>query len=127
MPTEKTVNDTVIGATLNQTGSFLMRAEKVGADTLLSQIVHMVSEAQRSRAPIQKLADTVAGYFVPTVILTAVLTFIVWAVWGPVRHGLCHRERSIRLNYCLSVRAGVSHADVHYGWCRQGRSERHFD
>ncbi len=84
MPTEKTVNDTVIGATLNQTGSFLMRAEKVGADTLLSQIVHMVSEAQRSRAPIQKLADTVAGYFVPTVILTAVLTFIVWAVWGPV-------------------------------------------
>jgi P-type Cu+ transporter len=83
MPTEKTVNDTVIGATVNQTGSFLMRAEKVGADTLLSQIVHLVSEAQRSRAPIQKLADTVAGYFVPTVILTAVIAFIVWAVWGP--------------------------------------------
>jgi P-type Cu+ transporter len=83
MPTEKSVNDTVIGATVNQTGSFLMRAEKVGADTLLSQIVHMVSEAQRSRAPIQKLADTVAGYFVPTVILTAIIAFIVWAVWGP--------------------------------------------
>jgi P-type Cu+ transporter len=83
MPTEKTVNDTVIGATVNQTGSFLMRAEKVGADTLLSQIVHLVSEAQRSRAPIQKLADTVAGYFVPAVILTAIIAFIVWAIWGP--------------------------------------------
>ena len=83
MSVEKTVNDTVIGATVNQTGSFLMRAEKVGADTLLSQIVHMVAEAQRSRAPIQKLADTVAGYFVPTVILTAIIAFIVWAVWGP--------------------------------------------
>ena len=60
-----------------------MRAEKVGADTLLSQIVHMVADAQRSRAPIQKLADTVAGYFVPAVILTAIITFIAWAVWGP--------------------------------------------
>ena len=84
MPVEKTVNDPVIGATVNQTGSFLMRAEKVGAETLLSQIIHMVAEAQRSRAPIQKLADTVAGYFVPAVILTAVITFIIWAVWGPV-------------------------------------------
>src|SRR5271166_4254948 len=82
MPVEKAVNDPVIGATVNQTGSFLMRAEKVGADTLLSQIVHMVAEAQRSRAPIQKLADTVAGYFVPTVILTAIIAFVVWAVWG---------------------------------------------
>jgi P-type Cu+ transporter len=83
MPVEKAVNDPVIEATVNQTGSFLMRAEKVGADTLLSQIVHMVAEAQRSRAPIQKLADTVAGYFVPTVILTAIIAFVVWAVWGP--------------------------------------------
>ena len=84
MPVEKAVNDPVIGATVNQTGSFLMRAEKVGAETLLSQIIHMVADAQRSRAPIQKLADTVAGYFVPAVILTAIITFIVWAVWGPV-------------------------------------------
>jgi Cu+-exporting ATPase len=84
MPVEKAVNDSVIGATVNQTGSFLMRAEKVGAETLLSQIIHMVTEAQRSRAPIQKLADTVAGYFVPTVILAAIITFIVWALWGPV-------------------------------------------
>jgi Cu+-exporting ATPase len=83
MPVEKAENDSVIGATINQTGSFLMRAEKVGADTLLSQIVHMVAEAQRSRAPIQKLADTVAGYFVPAVVLTATIAFIVWAIWGP--------------------------------------------
>src|SRR6516225_7464215 len=68
MPVEKGVNDPVIGATVNQTGSFLMRTEKVGGETLLSQIIHMVAEAQRSRAPIQKLADTVAGYFVPVVI-----------------------------------------------------------
>jgi Cu+-exporting ATPase len=83
VPVGKGPGDSVIGATVNQTGSFLIRAEKVGADTLLSQIVHMVSEAQRSRAPIQKLADQVAGYFVPAVIGIAVLTFIVWALWGP--------------------------------------------
>ena len=83
MPVEKAVNDPVIGATVNQTGSFLMRAEKVGAETLLSQIIHMVADAQRSRAPIQKLADTVAGYFVPAVISAAILSFIIWAVWGP--------------------------------------------
>jgi Cu+-exporting ATPase len=83
IPVEKGPEDRVIGATVNQTGSFLMRAEKVGAETLLSQIVHMVSEAQRSRAPIQKLADQVSGYFVPTVIAAAVVTFIIWGVWGP--------------------------------------------
>jgi P-type Cu+ transporter len=83
MPVEKTPGDAVIGATVNQTGSFLMRAEKVGAETLLAQIVHMVADAQRSRAPIQKLADTVAGYFVPAVIVAAIITFIGWAVWGP--------------------------------------------
>jgi Cu+-exporting ATPase len=83
MPVEKTAGDAIIGATVNQTGSFLIRAEKVGSDTLLAQIIHMVADAQRSRAPIQKLADTVAGFFVPAVILAAVITFIVWAVWGP--------------------------------------------
>ena len=83
MPVSKSAGDKVIGATVNQTGSFLMRAEKIGSETLLAQIVQMVSEAQRSRAPIQKLADTVAGYFVPAVIGTAILTFIVWALWGP--------------------------------------------
>lgn len=83
VPVEKGINEDVIGGTVNQTGSFLMRAEKVGSDTLLSQIVHMVANAQRSRAPIQKLADTVAGYFVPVVLIVALLTFVIWAVWGP--------------------------------------------
>jgi len=83
VPVEKETNDAVIGATVNQAGSFLMRVEKVGAETLLSQIVHMVAEAQRSRAPIQRLADAVAGYFVPAVILSAVITFIVWIALGP--------------------------------------------
>jgi P-type Cu+ transporter len=83
MPVGKGTGENVIGATVNQTGTFLMRAEKVGAETLLAQIVHMVAEAQRSRAPIQKLADTVSGYFVPAVITIAVLTFIAWAILGP--------------------------------------------
>jgi Cu+-exporting ATPase len=73
----------VIGATINGTGSFIMRAERVGSDTLLAQIVRMVSEAQRSRAPIQRLVDVVASYFVPAVILAAAVTFIVWAISGP--------------------------------------------
>jgi len=83
MPVSKGVGDKVIGATVNQTGSFLMLAEKIGSETLLAQIIQMVSEAQRSRAPIQKLADTMAGCFVPAVIGAAILTFIVWALWGP--------------------------------------------
>ncbi len=83
MPVTKGLRDSVVGATVNQTGTFLMRAEKVGSETLLAQIVQMVAEAQRSRAPIQKLADSVAGYFVPAVIGIAVITFVVWAVWGP--------------------------------------------
>jgi P-type Cu+ transporter len=83
MPVEKISGDPVIGATVNQTGSFLMRAEKVGNETLLAQIVHMVAEAQRSRAPIQQLADSVSGYFVPGVIVIALITFIIWAIWGP--------------------------------------------
>ena len=83
IPVEKIAGEKVIGATINGTGSLLMRAEKVGADTLLAQIVHMVSEAQRSRAPIQKLADVVAGYFVPAVVLVAVLAFVVWWTFGP--------------------------------------------
>lgn len=83
MPVAKKQGDPVIGATLNQTGSFVMKAEKIGSDTLLSQIVQMVAEAQRSRAPIQKVADTVAGLFVPIVVAVAVVTFIVWVVYGP--------------------------------------------
>jgi Cu+-exporting ATPase len=83
IPVEKGDGDTVIGATVNGTGSFVFTAEKVGSDTLLSQIVQMVADAQRSKAPIQKLADVVAAYFVPTVIGIAVITFIVWALVGP--------------------------------------------
>ena len=83
MPVEKHARDRVIGATVNGNGSLVMRAERVGSETLLAQIVQLVAEAQRSRAPIQKLADVVAGYFVPGVILIAVITFIVWAVVGP--------------------------------------------
>lgn len=80
---EKKSKDSVTGSTLNQTGSFVMEAQKVGSETLLARIVQMVSEAQRSRAPIQKLADVISGYFVPIVILVAIITFIVWAVFGP--------------------------------------------
>ncbi|MFW6050676.1 MAG: copper-transporting P-type ATPase [Myxococcota bacterium] len=83
MPVEKQPGDSVVGATVNGTGSFVMRAERVGADTLLARIVQMVSEAQRSRAPIQRMADVVAGYFVPAVIAVAAVTFVVWALVGP--------------------------------------------
>jgi Cu+-exporting ATPase len=83
IPVEKTAGAHLIGATVNGTGSLLMRAERVGADTLLAQIVHMVSEAQRSRAPIQRLADIAAGYFVPAVILASLATLAVWGIWGP--------------------------------------------
>ena len=83
MPVSKGAGDKVVGATVNQTGSFLMRAERIGSETLLAQIVQMVAEAQRSRAPIQKLADTVSGYFVPAVISIAVITFVVWSIIGP--------------------------------------------
>jgi Cu+-exporting ATPase len=83
MPVEKRSGDAVIGGTLNHTGSFLMVADKVGKDTVLSRIIGMVADAQRSRAPIQKVADAVAGYFVPAVLAIAVVTFLVWAIAAP--------------------------------------------
>jgi Cu+-exporting ATPase len=83
IPVEKHAGDRVVGATVNGTGSFVMRAEKVGSETLLAQIVHMVAEAQRSRAPVQKLADSIAGYFVQIVVSIALVTFVVWAWIGP--------------------------------------------
>ena len=83
IPVEKTPGDKVAGATVNGTGSFVMKAERVGGDTLLAHIVRMVSEAQRTRAPIQRVADVAAAYFVPLVILTAGITFAVWALYGP--------------------------------------------
>lgn len=83
LPVAKSVGSKLTAGTMNQTGGFVLRAERVGADTLLAQIVHMVAAAQRSRAPIQRMADQVAGWFVPVVILLALLTFAAWLVWGP--------------------------------------------
>tara|TARA_R110000850_G_scaffold30231_21_gene83416 strand:- start:938 stop:3103 length:2166 start_codon:yes stop_codon:yes gene_type:complete len=83
VPVRKGAGDSVVGATVNQNGTFLMRTEKVGSDTLLSRIVSLVAEAQRSRAPIQKLADAVAGWFVPAVVGMAMATFVIWLIWGP--------------------------------------------
>ena len=91
MPVTKTEGDPVIGGTINQTGSLIIRAEKVGDETMLSRIVQMVADAQRSRAPIQRMADSVSGWFVPLVILIAVVAFVIWSVWGPeprMAHGL---------------------------------------
>ena len=83
MPVTKEAGARVIGGTVNGSGTFVMQAERVGADTMLARIVKLVSEAQRSRAPIQRLADVVAGWFVPAVIAVAVLAFVAWAIWGP--------------------------------------------
>ncbi len=83
MPVTKTAGEKVIGGTMNQSGGFVMRADKVGRDTVLAQIVQMVAQAQRSRAPIQRLADQVSGWFVPTVILVSLIAFAAWSIWGP--------------------------------------------
>ena len=91
MPVAKTVSDAVIAGTMNQSGALVIRADKVGRDTMLSRIVQMVAEAQRSRAPIQRMADRVAGWFVPAVLAVALVAFVVWAVWGAeprLAHGL---------------------------------------
>ncbi len=91
VPVEKSVGIKVTGATVNGTGSFIMRADRVGSDTVLAQIVKLVGEAQRTRAPIQRLADTVSAWFVPAVIFLAILTFVIWSLWGPeprFAHGL---------------------------------------
>src|SRR5260370_14933292 len=91
IPVEKTVGSPVIGGTVNGTGGLLMKAERVGAETLLAQIVHMVGEAQRSRAPVQRVADRVAAFFVPAVLSVSVLTFVLWSILdteSPLAHGL---------------------------------------
>jgi Cu+-exporting ATPase len=97
MPVEKSAGDKVIGGTLNGTGSLVMLAERVGAETVLARIVHMVADAQRSRAPIQRLADVVSAWFVPTVIVVAVLAFGMWLLWGPAP----------ALSYALSAAVSV--------------------
>lgn len=91
MPVTKSIDDKVIGGTINQSGALIIRTEKIGRDTMLARIVQMVADAQRSRAPIQRMADQVAGWFVPAVLLVAVIAFIAWGVWGPeprLAHGL---------------------------------------
>jgi P-type Cu+ transporter len=91
MPVTKTVADTVIGGTMNQSGALVIRTDKIGRDTMLARIVQMVAEAQRSRAPIQRMADQVAGWFVPAVLVVAVIAFVAWGLWGPEprrAHGL---------------------------------------
>ena len=100
MPVEKEQDAKLIGGTINGTGALMMRAEKVGSDTMLARIVHMVSEAQRSRAPIQRLADVVSSWFVPAVILVAVVAFIAWMIWDrrrplPTRWSLQCRSLSL--------------------------------
>jgi len=127
IPVEKTVGARLIGATVNGTGSLLMRAERVGAETLLAQIVHMVSEAQRSRAPIQRLADVTAGYFVPAVVLAALATFAVWASGAGAASRARHRQCRCGADHRLPVRAWLGHADVDHGRHRARRAGRGAD
>ena len=123
MPVEKQAGDKLIGGTVNGTGALVMRADKVGADTMLARIVAMVAEAQRSRAPIQRLADTVAGWFVPAVIAVAVLAFVAWAIWGPppaLAYALIAAV-SVLIIACPCA-LGPGDADVDHGRRRQGRA-----
>ena len=104
-----------------------MQAERVGADTLLAQIVAMVSEAQRTRAPIQRLADKVAAYFVPAVLVAAVVTFVVWAVcWAGADVCACVGECGGGADYCLPLCAGAGYADGDYGGDGAGRGRGDF-
>ena len=122
MPAAKTSGDKLIGGTVNGTGSLIMRADKIGADTMLARIVAMVSEAQRSRAPIQALADKVSGYFVPAVLGVAVLAFRrVGGLGAGARAFLCADRGGLRRHHRLSLRAGSRHADVDWRGDRQGR------
>ena len=114
----------MIGGTVNQNGSFIMRAEKLGSETLLAQIVRMVAEAQRSRAPIQALADKVSGYFVPAVIAVAVLTFILWAAFGPdprLAHGLGQCRGGPHHRLSMRLRSGNAHGGHGWHWARSAR------
>ncbi len=128
MPVSKEVGDSVIGGTVNQTGSFLFRAERVGRDTMLSQIVDMVANAQRSRAPIQRVVDQVAGWFVPIVIAISIITFLVWACFWPVSAvGERIDQRGRRIDYRLPLCFGFGNAHVDHGRCRTRCEGRHPD
>ncbi len=127
IPNEKSEDDGVTGGTINGRTSFVMRAEKVGSDTLLAQIIEMVNEASRSRAPIQRLADKVAKYFVQIVISISILTFIVWVIWvyclGYLGTGtclcVCFRECCFSSDYCMSLCSWIGYAHVYYGGYRK--------
>ena len=125
IPVEKAAGSAVTGGTVNGTGTFVMEAQRVGSATLLARIVRLVSDAQRSRAPIQRLADAVAGWFVPIVILVAVVTFIAVGAGRP-RAALraCARERGRRAHHRLPVRPRPGDADVHHGGYGPGRGDR---
>lgn len=128
MPVTKTAGDTVIGGTINQSGGLVMRAEKLGRDTMLARIVAMVADAQRSRAPIQRMADRVAGVFAPVVIGAAVLAFIIWALAGPdpkLAHGLIVAVAILIIACpCALGLASPRHADVDHGRRRTRRRAR---
>ena len=114
IPVEKTPGNKVTGATVNGNGSLIIKAERVGSETLLAQIVRMVSEAQRSRAPIQKLADRVAAYFVPAVAGIAIVTFFVWSVWGPqprLAHALVNAVAVLIIACPCALGLGDAHVD----------------
>ena len=127
-PVEKSMGDSAIGGTVNQTGSFLMRAERVGKDTVLSQIVDMVAEAQRSRAPIQRVADTVAAHFVPAVVLVALVAFVAWAIFGPEPRFVYALVNAVAvLIVACPVRTGAGHTNVDHGWSWPGCKRRRAD
>ena len=125
MPVSKTTGDRVIAGTLNQGGSFVMRADKIGRDTLLARIVQMVATAQRSRAPIARLADQVASWFVPLVIAVALIAFAAWSIYGPEpRFTFALIAARRRAHHRLPVRARPRHADVDHGRRRPRRASR---
>ena len=116
MPVEKSTGSRVTGGTVNGNGSFIMKAERVGSDTILAQIVRMVNDAQRSRAPIQRLADKVSSYFVPAVFLISIIAFIVWGIWGTrAAYGIRPGQRRRCPDRRLSLRPGPCYPDVHHG------------
>ena len=116
LPVEKQVKDTVVGGTMNKTGSFEFQATRVGSETTLSQIIRLVEEAQGSKAPIQAFADKISAYFVPIVIMIAILTFGIWYFFTWCHLEFCSHGFYCSNSYCLSVCARVSDSNSDYGW-----------
>lgn len=128
MPIEKQIGDEVIGGTLNKTGSFRFTATKVGKDTALATIINMVKDAQGSKAPIQRVVDTVSGYFVPAIMILAVLASVVWYDFGPEPRVIFATVIFVtNFDHCMPMCAWPCDADFSYGGNRQGGRERHFD